>query len=185
MVGNVSWAAVLAVMAAPAVVLPLVETARGVAAVQTIAAAPGVVRLAFGSLDYMVDMDLPALRDAQGRSNLALDVAAARMAIASRVAGLALPVAGVTPELDAQLVASDMQHARSLGFGAKMCIHPLQVAAVREALRPTREAVDWAQRVLRAWEASAGGAIQLDGMMVDRPVVLRAQRLLALAAATA
>lgn len=171
-------------LAAAGLVLPLVETARGIAAVHLIAAAAGVARMAFGSLDYMVDMDLPALRDAQGRSNLALDVAGAQLVIASRAAGLASPVAGVTPELDAQLVASDMHHARSLGFGAKLCIHPLQLPAVREALHPSPDDVAWARRVLQAWEASAGGAIQLDGKMVDRPVVLKARRVLALAAST-
>ena len=46
--------------AARATVLPLIETARGLLAVQAIAAAPSVARLAFGSLDYMADLDLPA-----------------------------------------------------------------------------------------------------------------------------
>ena len=166
-------------------VLPLVETACGIAGVASIAAAPGVVRLAFGSLDLLADLDLPSLRDTQGRGNLALDVAAVQLVIASRAAGLPPPVAGVTPELDAQQVASDMRHARSLGFGAKMCIHPLQLPAVREALRPSPDDVAWAQRVLRAWEVSGGGAIQLDGKMVDRPVLLKARRVLANAALSA
>jgi citrate lyase subunit beta/citryl-CoA lyase len=75
-----------------------------------------------------------------------------------------------------------MAQARDLGFGAKMCIHPSQIAAVRAALAPVAAELAWAQRVLQAWTASAGGAIQLDGKMVDRPVVLRAERIVALAA---
>ena len=77
-----------------------------------------------------------------------------------------------------------MRHARSLGFDAKMCIHPAQVAAVRAALAPRAEELAWAQRVLQAWQASGSGALQLDGKMIDRPVVLKAQLTLAQAART-
>ena len=190
-------AQVLTHLAAGATVLALVETARGLLALHEIAAAPGVARLAFGSLDYMVDLDIPSLRGESdlgqvgtlgkggqgsalgGASNIALDIAATQIAIASRAAGLPSPVAGVTPELDAAQVTADMLHARSLGYGAKLCIHPAQVAAVRAALRPSAQELAWAQRVLQAWDASGGGAIQVDGKMVDRPVVLKAQRIVA------
>lgn len=170
-------AAVLAQLAANASVLPLIETARGTLALPDIARAPGVARLAFGALDYMADLDIPA-------DSLALDVAASQIAVASRAAGLASPLAGVTPALDAVQVSDDMRHARSLGFGAKMCIHPAQVAAVRAALAPSAEELAWAHRVLQAWQASGAGAFQLDGKMVDRPVVLKAQRIAAQAART-
>jgi citrate lyase subunit beta / citryl-CoA lyase len=168
-------AAVLARLSHGASVLPLIETARGMIALNEIAAAPGVARLAFGSLDYVADLDLSS-------DSPALDFAAAQIAIASRAAGLAPALAGVTPALDAAQVSADMAHARSLGFGGKMCIHPLQVAAVRAALAPSAAELAWAQRVLQAWKASAGGAIQLDGKMIDRPVVLKAERIAAAAA---
>ena len=170
-------AATLIQLAHGASVLPLIETARGMLALQEIAAAPGVARLAFGSLDYMVDLDIPA-------DSPALDFAATQIAVASRAAGLAAPVAGVTPVLDAARVATDMAHARRLGFGAKMCIHPSQLEAVRTALTPDAAELAWAQRVLQAWTTSCGGAMQLDGRMVDRPVVLRAERIVAQAART-
>jgi citrate lyase subunit beta / citryl-CoA lyase len=168
-------AGVLAPLDASATALPLVETARGLLAALDLATAPGVARLAFGSLDYMADLDIPA-------DSPALQHAAIQLAIASRAAGLPPPVAGVTPDIDADRVAADMAQARSLGFGAKMCIHPAQVAAVHGALRPGAEEQDWAQRILAAWHAAGGGAFQLDGKMVDRPVVLKAERIVALAA---
>jgi citrate lyase subunit beta/citryl-CoA lyase len=65
-----------------------------------------------------------------------------------------------------------------------MCIHPAQVPAVHRALRPDAEEQAWAQRILSASRAAGGGAIQLDGKMVDRPVVLKAERNVALAART-
>ena len=167
-------ATVLTCLPGDASVLPLIETARGLVAVHDIATAARVARLAFGSLDYMVDLDV------ESRS-LALDFAAAQIAVASRAAGLASPLAGVTPDMDAARVSADMLHAKSLGFGAKMCIHPSQLAAVRAALAPTAAELAWAQRVLQAWATSSGGALQLDGKMVDRPVVLKAKRIVSLA----
>ncbi len=156
-------------------VLALIETARGMVALNDIAASAGLARLAFGSIDYMADLDLPA-------NSPALDFAAAQIAVASRAAGLPSPVAGVTPDLTEPQVTADTLQARALGFGAKMCIHPSQVSPVFRAMMPSATELAWAQRVLAAWQASAGGALQVDGKMVDRPVVLKAERIAALAA---
>jgi citrate lyase subunit beta/citryl-CoA lyase len=164
--------------AAPdAVVLALVESARGVAAAEEIAAAPGVVRLVFGTLDYALDLDLE-LEDASD----GLSYAAGRLTVASRCARVATPVGGVTPQLgdEARLVA-DLAWSRRHGFGAKLCIHPAQVAVIHTALAPTTQAVERARRVLEA-DAASPGAAQLEGRMIDRPVVLAARRTLARAA---
>ncbi len=110
-----------------------------------------------------------------------LAYAASRIAIASRLAGLPAPVAGVTPQLDdEERLLSDLADARPFGFGAKLCIHPRQVQPIHTALYPSAQALDWAQRVLAA-DAASPGAARLDGRMIDRPVVLQAQRTLALA----
>ena len=156
-------------------VLALIESARGVAGVDTVAAA-GVSRLVFGTLDFALDLGIEIEDDASG-----LAYATGRIAIASRVAGLPAPVAGVTPQLDdRKRLLADLASARALGFGAKLCIHPSQVGPIHTALRPSAEALAWAERVLAA-DAASPGAARLDGRMVDRPVVLQAQRTLALA----
>lgn len=159
-------------LAAGTGIVPVVESALGVAGVDAIAAAEGVMRIAFGNLDYGVDLRLP---DDDER---ALIYPASRIAIASRCAGIETPIAGVTTALaDPQRLAADLAFARALGFGAKLCIHPQQVAAVNAAFRPTPEEIEWAQRVLAA-VASGQAAVQVDGRMVDRPVVLKAQAIL-------
>ena len=156
-------------------VLALIESARGVAQVESVAAS-GASRLVFGTLDFALDLDIDIAADASG-----LAYAAGRIAIASRVAGLPAPVAGVTPQLeDPVRLLADLALARSQGFGAKLCIHPSQVGPIHAAMRPSAEALDWARRVLAA-DAASPGAARLDGRMVDRPVVLQAQRTLALA----
>lgn len=156
-------------------ILALIESARGVFEVDRIAAA-GAQRLVFGTLDFAFDLDMDISTDASG-----LGYAASRIAIASRLAGLPAPVAGVTPQLDDEArLLSDLADARRFGFGAKLCIHPRQVQPIHAALHPSAEALDWARRVLVA-DAASPGAARLDGRMVDRPVVLQAQRTLALA----
>ena len=163
--------AVIRALGADARVLALIETALGVRDVGRVAEARGVDRLAFGTLDYGVDLDLSG--DERG-----LIHAASQIAIASRCAGLASPVTGVTAAIgDDQRLLADLAFARALGFGAKLCIHPRQIAVIREALVPSAVELDWARRVVAAAE-SAHGAVQVDGRMVDRPVVLRARGIL-------
>jgi citrate lyase subunit beta/citryl-CoA lyase len=159
--------------ACPAIaVLPLVETARGMLAALALAEAPGVQRLVFGTIDYALDLDL-------GPQPEALDAGHAQLALVSRAAGIAAPVAGVTTAIDDEaLLLADTARARRHGFGAKLCIHPKQVAAVHAAFAPAPADVAWAHRVLAAAEG-APGAVQLDGRMVDKPVIERARRILA------
>ena len=162
---------VVRAMAADGFVIPMIESAQGVAAVEAIASAERVLRLAFGTLDYAVDLDLSG--DERG-----LAYAASRIAVASKCAGLATPIAGVTLALDDEArLEADVAFARACGFGAKLCIHPRQVEAVRRLFAPTPDEIDWAARIVAAAEGHAG-AFALDGTMVDRPVLLKAQAIL-------
>ena len=152
-------------------VLPLIETARGVENLNAVATAQGVLRLTFGTLDYAVDLDLSG--DERG-----LAYPAARIALASRCAGLPAPIAGVTPAVDDEpRLLADVAFARAFGFGAKLCIHPRQVAVIHKALLPTAAEIDWAKRVIEAAEGAAG-AVKVDGRMADRPVLLKARAIL-------
>jgi citrate lyase subunit beta/citryl-CoA lyase len=154
-------------------VLALIETARGVAAADEVATAPGVHRLVHGTLDYALDLDLDISEHPDG-----LAYAAGVLAVASRAAGLPPPVAGATPQFDDEArLREDTAWARRHGFGAKLCIHPRQVALVHDALAPSPAALEWARRVLAA-DAASPGAAQLEGRMIDRPVVLQARRTL-------
>ena len=154
-------------------VLALVESARGVAAVTALAQCTGVARLVFGTLDFALDLDLDITERPDGLLH-----AASRLVLASRLAGLPAPVAGVTPQIDdEQRLLTDLAWARRMGFSAKLCIHPKQVAPIHHALAPSAQALDWARRVLAA-DAASPGAARLDGRMIDRPVVLQAQRTL-------
>ena len=151
----------------------LIESAIGVQQADAIATAPGVARLAFGSIDYAVDLGCEHTRDA-------LAYARSRLVLASRVARLPPPVDGVTTVLkDESVLADDVAYARELGFAGKLCIHPSQVAGVQAGFRPSAQQADWARRVIEA-TSSGSHAVQVDGKMVDRPVIEQAKRILAL-----
>lgn len=153
-------------------VMPMIESARGLWNVMAIATTPGVTRLAFGSVDFQLDLGITGERDE-------LLYARSQLVLASRVAGLLPPVDGVTMDLDdAGILRDDVRYARRLGFGGKLCVHPRQVAAVNEAFRPTATEVAWARRVVEAARQSADNAARLDGTMIDRPVIERAQAIL-------
>jgi citrate lyase subunit beta/citryl-CoA lyase len=158
-------------------VMALIESARGILNVEALAAADGVIRLVFGTLDFALDLDLV---DDPSQGPLGLDAAASRLAWASRAAELPPPVAGVTADVDDPTrLRADFVRARAHGFGAKLCIHPKQVALVHELLHPTADEVAWAQRVVAASSQAKGSAVRVDGRMVDKPVLVRALRLLA------
>ena len=93
--------------------------------------------------------------------------------------GLRAPVAGVTPQLDdEERLLADLAWSRRHGFGAKLCIHPRQVAPIHAALTPSAQKPSTSARRVLAAEAASPGAAQLDGRMIDRPVVLQAERTL-------
>ncbi|UUZ78313.1 CoA ester lyase [Polaromonas sp. P1(28)-13] len=159
--------------------LPMLESAAGLAALDALAGSPGVARLVFGNLDFQADVGM-----ACGPDEAELLPVRLVLVLASRRAGLAAPVDGVTPGTgDAVQVQRDAERSRRGGFGAKLCIHPAQVAVVNAALGPTALEVKWARRVLEANRSAGGGVFILDGRMVDAPVLRLAERTLALQAA--
>jgi citrate lyase subunit beta/citryl-CoA lyase len=155
--------------AGAAAVLPLIESALGFHHALELARAPKVERLLFGSIDFSVDLGME-------ESVESLQMFRSQLVLLSRLAGIAAPVDGVTTTLDdAERILQDTRRARRDGFGGKLCIHPKQVAAVNAAFMPTADEVAWAERVLEAAAAARGAAVAVDGRMVDRPVILKAQ----------
>lgn len=153
-------------------VIALVESARGILDLDAIAATPGVARLAFGSIDLALDLDMAA-------PETTFDPLRLQMVVASRANGLPAPIDGVTRDFrNAAIVSGDVRHARTLGLTGKLCIHPGQIAPTHSALRPSDAELALARRILEADAAAEGGAISIDGAMVDRPVVERARALL-------
>lgn len=153
-------------------VLPIIESALGLARLTGIAEAKGTQRIVFGSIDLRLDLGIPG-------DEPVLDPYRMQLVLASRLAGLPAPVDGVTTSFsDPGLVEADTRRSASLGFTAKLCIHPKQIAPVHRGFGPSEKDIAWARRVIAADTAAAGNAVALDGQMVDRPVVDRARTIL-------
>lgn len=149
-------------------IVALVESAKGLINAHEIASVPGVTRLGFGAVDFGVDVDATHER--------VLDYARAQIVVASTAAGVAAPVDSPSLSIkDTEIVSADALRAREFGFGGKLCIHPAQVELVASSFAPSAEQIAWAHKVVEL----EGGAAQLDGAMIDKPVVDRAKRILA------
>ncbi|WP_113632655.1 CoA ester lyase [Pectobacterium peruviense] len=150
-------------------IIAIIETARGLHNAEEICDA-GVERVAFGSLDFSLDIHCD-------QSLHALLYARSRIVLASRLADLPPPIDCVNPDFTHHdRVLADALHARSLGFSAKLCIHPSQIDTVQQAFTADRSKIDWAKQVLKAAEHSY--AFQINGEMVDLPVIEQARQLL-------
>ena len=159
----------------PQPIWPLVETARGLADAEKIAALPQCARMLLGTIDLSLelglDMDHPG-----GRAML--DQARFQLICAARLAGAAAPLDGVFPALsdDAGLQQA-AEHAAAAGMGGMMCIHPKQLETIHRAFAPTAAQLDWARAVLAAAKAQPR-SFAFQGEMVDQPVLDRARRML-------
>ncbi len=163
-------------------ILPIIETGRGVAAIEAICqAGTRLRRVSFGAGDYTLDMNLRWTD-----SERELDHARARIAHACRVAAIEPPIDTVYIHLGRpEALRDSAELARSMGFQGKLCIHPEQVGIVNEVFSPTPEEIEQARRYVAAFEEAerAGSAsIQVDGYFIDYPIVEKARRVLALAA---
>jgi citrate lyase subunit beta / citryl-CoA lyase len=168
--GPAGYAALSAALGSGVRIVALIESALGLHRAYAIAASPGVARLAFGSIDFALDVG--ATED-----DLSLLYARSALVVASRAANLVAPIDGVTTALDdVELVGAEAAKARRLGFGGKLCVHPRQVSAVNQAFTPTDEELRWARQVVES--TTDDGANRVDGLMVDKPVADRARQIL-------
>ena len=159
-------------------VVPFVESATALWNVLDIARSERVERLLFGAIDFQLDTGL-------GPGDSELAPARFQIVVASRVAGIAPPIDSISTEIrDERVVAEDAARAMRFGFDGKLCIHPAQVPPTNRAFLPSAEEIEWAEGLMAESSSrtgSARGAFSYRGTMVDRPIIERARRILALA----
>ena len=162
---------------APRDVVALIETPRGAVFAAEIAAAEGTVAMMWGAEDLVAALGGSSSRRADGGyRDFARHVRSTTLLAASAFDRIALDAVHLNiGDLDGLRAEAD--DAVAVGFGGTVCIHPTQVAVVREAYRPSEDKVDWARRVLVAAK-SERGVFAFEGQMVDSPVLKHAQMLL-------
>jgi citrate lyase subunit beta/citryl-CoA lyase len=164
-------------------VMPQIETAAGMQRIDRIlqarslrpySAAWRVKRVAFGAADYGHELGLaPTLDEPE------LADARARIVLASRAAGMEGPIDSPWFHFkEAEAFQRALERSRRGGFQGRLCVHPDQIAPVNRAYLPSGEELARAERIVAAFEAAearGAAAIQVDGQMVDYPVVHRAR----------
>jgi len=150
------------------IVCALIESAAGLNAVSEIASVSGVERLAFGALDFSLDTGMDPGPDVMA-------YARQRLVLASRVAGIQAPLdSPETSIVDTESIYLSAVTAKRFGMTGKLCIHPNQIQYVKKGFRSSPEQIAWARSVIGA----GNDASQIDGKMVDRPVIERARKIL-------
>lgn len=156
-------------------VIALIETAKGMLNIADIAQANGLVALSFGCLDLSNDLGMNPHSMA---ANTVFNRLRMDLLLHSIINQLNPPIDTVFPDFHHdEGLKQQVRFAHDLGMFGMMCIHPRQIAVLHEALQPNTEDLAFAKRVCEVYQQTGQVAFQLDGKMVDLPVIQRAIRL--------
>ena len=164
----------------PVKLIPQIETPQGVIEAYGIAVADKRVEaLALGAEDYTAI--LSALRTKDGTEILTMRMIVVNAASAAGIQSIDTPFTDVNDE---EGLIKDTQLAKKLGFKGKLSINPRHIDVIHQVFSPTDQEVAWAIRVidsLKQAEKEGAGVITVDGKMVDKPIVDRAQNVMQMA----
>ncbi|MFP4174167.1 MAG: HpcH/HpaI aldolase/citrate lyase family protein [Halobacteriales archaeon] len=153
--------------------VPIIESAAGVVNAAEIADAPRVSAVVFGAEDLAAD--LGATRTDEGDEVV---YARQKVVAAATAAGVDAIDTLWTDFGDTEGLRNDTERGIGLGYDGKLAIHPAQVAVINDAFTPEPERVEWAERVLEAKreaDEAGKGVFEVDGEMVDAPLVEQAR----------
>jgi citrate lyase subunit beta/citryl-CoA lyase len=159
-------------------IVPIIESALGLHRAYEIASSvQRVKRLAFGSLDFALDINAQLTKE-----GIELLYARSQLVVVSRAAGIEAPIDTVFFDIkDSANLTKETLFVKQLGFQGKLVIHPSQIDIVNEVFKPTNEEVEEAGLIVAAFEEAVrggSGVVQFRGKMVDRPVVESARKIL-------
>jgi citrate lyase subunit beta / citryl-CoA lyase len=141
-----------------------------------------IAGLTWGGEDLSAALGALAQRDTTGALTFTFQLARTHCLLAAAALGVQAIDGVCTDFRDSARLQHELDAARRDGFSGKLAIHPDQIAAINAAFAPTDAEREHAQRVVAAFAtAPAAGVVSLDGRMIDRPHLLQAQRILAVA----
>lgn len=152
--------------------IALLEDIGAVLDARAIATAPRLAGLSVGGEDLALSMGAEPIPDVLREPKLLVHYAAKERGLLS--IGMLRSTADYS---DTDGIKTAAREARAHGFDGATCVHPSVVPLLNAGFSPGEEQRDWARRVVEA-AASGQGAFQLDGRMVDAPVIARAQAIL-------
>jgi citrate lyase subunit beta/citryl-CoA lyase len=170
------------------VILPLLESPKGISAVsEIISGSQRVIGVSFGAGDYSREIGAGMGVTSLSAEEFSLMASHPRstIALAARAAGvLAIdsPFFGLVIDIDG--LVNEARKVKLMGFTGKLLVHPRHVDPVNQVFSPSKEEVDFARRVIKAYEeakAKGLGATSLGGRMIDYGSYRRALNLISIA----
>ncbi len=153
-------------------ILALLETASGVLHAEEIAASEQVSGLVFGAEDLAADIGAARTTDGQevlyAREHVVLAASAHEIDAIDTV---------FTDFGDQAGLREETRFARQLGYDGKLAIHPDQVSVINDAFTPDDSEIEWADRVLAARDETEAAVFEVDGEMIDAPLIAQAERI--------
>jgi len=163
-------------------IMAAIESALGIVnAYQIASASDRMMGIALGAEDYTAN--LKTMRSSQG---IELQLARETIVVAARAAGISCFDTVFSNLEDMEIFRKEVEFIKTLGFDGKSIINPRQIDIVNEVFTPSEKEIAKAQTIIAAIKEArqrGSGVISVNGKMVDRPVVIRAERIIALAVA--
>lgn len=157
-------------------VIALIESAIGLYQIDSMAKAAGLAAFSYGFLDLCNDLRVQV---GTPSADLIVNQIRYQFIVVSKVHKLAPPIDTIYPDFhDEAGLRARVQLWSQMGMSGMLCIHPKQVASVQQALQPTTKALEFAKRVIEEYERSGQAVFEIDGEMVDAPVIERCRQLL-------
>ena len=158
-------------------ILPSIETAEGVInAVATARSSPRLIGLAFGAEDYTATMEINRTKEGEELFNARMNVL-----WGAKSAGIQAIDSIFADVNDMEALRRETELVKRLGFTGKCMVNPRQIDVIHEVFAPKQEEVDYALEVMDAIKRAremGTGVISLKGKMIDRPIVVRAARVI-------
>lgn len=164
-------------------IMAAIESALGVVNAYAIAtASKRMMGIALGAEDYCAN-----LKTQRSKDGAELALARETIVVAARAAGIDALDTVYSNLNDMETFRREVEFIKTLGFDGKSIINPRQIEVVNEVFTPKQKDIDKALAIIAAIkeaEKKGSGVIALNGKMIDKPVVTRAQRTVELAIAS-
>jgi citrate lyase subunit beta / citryl-CoA lyase len=154
-------------------VLPIIESAKALLDLENIAKCPRVNGLILGAEDLATDMEID-----RTDSGIEIMYARSQMVLVAKANHIEAIDTPFTNTQDMSGLKADALMAKRLGMQAKLAIHPNQIHIINETFSVSQEQIDYAKKVLKAYEIHQKGVFSLDGKMIDEPIIERARKIL-------
>lgn len=164
-----------------------IENPKGLRNAYEIASAsPRMIAIAIGGEDFATSLKTDKTKGNIYTGGRELFVARSMIVFAAREAGIQAIDSVFSDLRDEETLRSEVQLVKELGFDGKSCVNPRQIDIIHQVFTPSDKEIDYAQQVLEVFKeavAKNSGVIALNGKMIDMPMVIRAERVLAAAQA--